>query len=138
TAAYPVQTPQPGWVEQHPEDYWLAICTCTKNMVAEVPEQLQHIQGIVFTTQAMGVIPVNKAGEVLYPNITWVDGRAEEQAAKAMRYFGGKRLFKAIVGVELTGKDVIPKLIWLKDKMPEVFANTHKVLDVNGYLKFKC
>jgi xylulokinase len=43
-----------------------------------------------------------------------------------------------IVGVEITGKDVIPKLIWLKDKMPDVFQKTHKFLDVNGYLKYKC
>jgi xylulokinase len=24
---YPLQTPNPGWVEQNPEDYWKAVCT---------------------------------------------------------------------------------------------------------------
>jgi xylulokinase len=86
----------------------------------------------------MGIIPVDKSGNVLYPNITWVDGRAEEQAKKAMNKFGGKRIFKAIVGIEITGKDVIPKLLWLKEKKTEIFNNTYKFLDVNGYLKYKC
>jgi xylulokinase len=138
TESYPLQTPNPGWVEQDPQDYWTAICNATKTMTAASNADLKEIIGIAFTTQAQGVIPVDKEGTVLYPNITWVDGRAEEQAKKAMGLFGGKAIFKMIVGVEITGKDVIPKLIWLKDKMPDVFQKTHKFLDVNGYLKYKC
>ena len=91
------------------------------------------ILGIVFTTQAMGVIPVDKQGNVLRRNITWVDGRAEEQALWMMGMFGGKAAFKAFLGIEITGKDVIPKLRWLKHKEPKVYKAMHKVLDVNGY-----
>lgn len=133
---YPLSMPQPGWVEQHPIDYWTAVCKATHTLIRN--RDKTSIAGIVFTTQAMGIIPVDKMGTVLHPNITWVDGRAEEQARKAMNYFLGKKIFKAIVGVEITGKDVIPKLIWLKDKKPEIFNNTYKFLDVNGYLKYKC
>ena len=42
------------------------------------------VSAIVFTTQSMGVIPVDQAGNVLHPNITWVDGRAEDQALAAI------------------------------------------------------
>lgn len=136
--AYPLHTPNSGWAEQVPEDYWKAICKATNQMVQTSNVPKEQIKALAFTTQAMGIIPVDKSGNVLYNNITWVDGRAEEQAKKAMRYFGGKSLFKAIVGIELTGKDVIPKLIWLKDKHPDIYEKTHKFLDVNGYLKFKC
>jgi xylulokinase len=133
---YPLYMPQPGWVEQNPEDYWSAICKATHTLTAQ--GDLISIAGIVFTTQAMGIIPVDKDGNILHPNITWVDGRAEEQATKAMNYFLGKKIFKTIVGTEITGKDVIPKMIWLKEKKPEIFTNTYKFLDVNGYLKYKC
>jgi xylulokinase len=138
TEAYPLYTPHPGWVEQNPEDYWKAICLCTRSMVSAAKIDPKDIKGIVFTTQAMGIIPVDIKGQVLYPNISWVDGRAEEQAVKAMNYLGGKRIFKLIVGAEITGKDVIPKLLWLKEKRPDIFNRTHKFLDVNGYLKYKC
>ena len=47
-------------------------------------------------------------------NITWVDGRAEEQARWLMSLLGGRKIFEKMIGVEITGKDVIPKLRWLK------------------------
>lgn len=138
SAEYPLYMPQDGWVEQVPSDYWKGICQATQQMVADSGVNVLDIRALAFSTQAMGIIPVTQSGEVLYNNISWVDGRAEEYAVKAMRKFGGKRIFKAIVGVEITGKDVIPKLLWLKDKEPEIWQKTHKVLDVNGYLKYRC
>lgn len=135
---YPLFMPNDGWVEQEPEDYWKAICKATRQILSETLIDIHQVKGLAFTTQAMGVIPVDSHGNVLYRNITWVDGRAEEQAKKAMQYFGHRRIFKTIVGTELTGKDVIPKIIWLKDKQPDIYNKTHKILDVNGYLKMKC
>ena len=135
---YPLFMPNPGWVEQEPEDYWQAICKATKRLVADAAIDTQLIKGIVFTTQAMGIIPVDADGKVLYKNITWVDGRAEEQARKVMRRIGGKFVFKLIAGIEITGKDVVPKLMWLKENEKDIFNRTNKFLDVNGFLKYKC
>jgi xylulokinase len=135
THPYPFYTPQPGWAEQDPLDYWNAIVANTKPLLKNVDKS--KILGIVFTTQAMGVIPVDKVGNVLRRNISWVDGRAEEQARWMMSLFGGRAAFKSFLGIEITGKDVIPKLRWIKQKEPEIYNKTFKVLDVNGYLRFK-
>jgi xylulokinase len=135
THSYPLYYPQPGWVEQEPQDYWSAIVTNTKKLTQNIDKN--KISGIVFTTQAMGIIPIDRKGNVLMRNITWVDGRAEEQARWMMNLFGGKRTFKSFLGIEITGKDVIPKLRWLKQNQPGIYKNTHKILDVNGYLRFK-
>ncbi len=135
---YPLHMPRPGWVEQEPLDYWNAVCKATKQLITSSNISLQQIKGIAFTTQAMGIIPVDKEGNVLHRNISWVDGRAEKQATQIMRKLGGKVIFKKIIGVEITGKDVVPKLIWLKENRTDIFNNTYKFLDVNGYLKYKC
>jgi xylulokinase len=135
THAYPFYTPKPGWAEQEPLDYWNAIVANTKKLLQEVDKS--KILGIVFTTQAMGIIPIDKNGKVLRRNISWVDGRAEEQARWMMSLFGGRTAFKSFLGIEITGKDVIPKLRWLKFNEPEIYSKAHKVLDVNGYLRFK-
>lgn len=129
--------PNPGWVEQDPEDYWRAIVVSTRSVLNASKAQSSAIVGIVFTTQAMGIIPIDKDNNILCNNITWVDGRAEKQAEKLMRRFLGRKAFKFIVGIELTGKDVIPKLMWLKESQPELYENTEYFLDVNGFLKFK-
>ncbi|OEH94273.1 hypothetical protein BFG57_08425 [Bacillus solimangrovi] len=110
-ASYPLLTPQPNWVEQNPDDYWDAIIKTTKHVLEASRISPQDVIGIIYTTQAMGIIPIDHDGFVLRPNISWVDGRAEIQAKKIMRKFFGEHLFKAIVGVKLMGKDVIPKLL---------------------------
>jgi len=133
--SYPFYNPKPGWVEQNPEDYWNAIVLNTQTLAESI--DINQIIGIVFTTQAMGIIPVDAAGNVLRNNITWVDGRAEEQAQNIMSTFGGRKIFKSFLGTEITGKDVIPKLIWLKEKEKEVYKSVHKILDVNGYLRYR-
>jgi len=134
---YGFSSPNPGWVEQDPDDYWQAIVQSTKAIVQSSNIDAARIVGMVFATQAMGIIPVDRDDQILYRNITWVDGRAEKQAEKLMNRFLGKKIFKSLVGIELTGKDVIPKLMWLKENEPEIYTKTQYFLDVNGYLKFR-
>jgi len=134
---YDIHYPRPDWVEQNPEDYWKAICDTTQKVSAGL-EDISDILAMVFSTQAMGIIPVDKTGKVLYPNISWVDSRAGKQSEIIMKRFLGAPVFKAITGIELSGKDVIPKIKWLKDHQNNIYQNTYKILDVNGYLKYKC
>ncbi len=135
--SYAIEFPRPGWVEQNPEDYWEAICITTRKVVNGLNKEDQ-ILAMVFSTQAMGIIPVGKTGNLLYKNISWVDARANNQSNKIMNRFLGKSIFKKVTGIELSGKDVIPKLLWIKEQLPEVYNKTYKFLDVNGYLKYKC
>ena len=134
---YGIDLPRPGWVEQNPEDYWDAICNTTRQIVKKLKDK-KSVLAMVFSTQAMGIIPVDENGRLLYPNISWVDARAGSQSVKIMNRFLGKPVFKKITGVELSGKDVIPKLLWIKEQLPEVYQNTCKFLDVNGFLKYRC
>ena len=135
---YPTYYPNPAWVEQNPEDYWSAVCKSCKKIVEKTGIAPSDVKAMVFSTQAQGIIPVTEDGTVLYPNITWVDGRAQKQADNIMRKLGGKKLFTLIAGTPIMGKDCIAKLIWLKEERPDVYNNMHLVLDVNGYLKYKC
>jgi len=109
--SYKIKLPKPGWVEQNPKDYWKAICTTTNHIVSKQNIQKDDVLAMVFSTQSMGIIPVDKNGTVLYNNISWVDARASKQSKKMMKKFLGKSIFKKITGVELlkykcTGKMV--------------------------------
>lgn len=137
TSSYGLSCPNPGWVEQDPEDYWQGTVQNTRRILTESRVDPDLILGIVFSTQAMGIIPLGKQGDTLKNNITWVDGRAEEQARSLMRLVGGKKIFEKLIGVEITGKDVIPKIKWLKQHEAELYNHCETILDVNGYLKFR-
>lgn len=138
SAPYPTYYPNPAWVEQNPEDYWKAVCDTSRRVLAENDIPPENVAALVFSTQAQGVIPVDQGGNALYPNITWVDGRAEKQAQGIMRKVGGKKLFTLLAGTPIMGKDCIAKIIWLKEERPAVYQNAYRILDVNGYLKFRC
>ena len=135
---YPTYYPAPAFVEQKPDEYWDGVCKASKGVVAAAGIDPSEVKGVVFSTQAMGIIPVNKDGKVLYNNITWVDGRAEKQAQSIMRKLGGKKIFSLFSGTPIMGKDVIAKIRWLKEERPDVYNETKYFLDVNGYLKYKC
>jgi len=138
SAAYPTHYPHPAWVEQDPADYWKAVCETSKRVLLDNDISPESIAAVVFSTQAQGVIPVSEDGTVLYPNITWVDGRAEKQAQGIMKKVGGKGVFTMLAGTPIMGKDCIAKIIWLKEERPDVYNNAYRILDVNGYLKFRC
>lgn len=135
---YPTFYPNPAWVEQNPEDYWHAVCKASSRIINENGIDAEDVKGVVFSTQAQGIIPVDESGKVLYNNITWVDGRAEKQAQSIMKKLGGKKIFTLAAGTPIMGKDCIPKIVWLKEERPEIYNQTYKILDVNGYLKYKC
>ena len=63
THSYPFYTPQPGWVEQEAADYWNGIVANTRKLISEIDKK--QILGMVFTTQAMGIIPVDKNGNAV-------------------------------------------------------------------------
>lgn len=134
---YPTYYPEPAWVEQDPEDYYQAVAKSSRSIVDKTGIDPAQIRGIVFSTQAQGVIPVDKNGKCLYNNITWVDGRAEKQAQKLMKKLGGKGIFTLVAGTPVMGKDCIPKILWLKEERKDIYKKTFKILDVNGYLKFR-
>jgi len=137
TSPYGFSYPRPGWVEQDPEDYWKGVVRNTRTILDDSRLDPNRIMGMVFSTQAMGIIPLDGDDRLLMNNITWVDGRAEDQAQWLMSLLGGKKIFEKLIGVEITGKDVIPKLRWIKQNLPDLYRQTECVLDVNGYLKFR-
>jgi xylulokinase len=134
---YPVSYPQPHWAEQDPRDWWKAVCSSTQRVIKESKINPRQVAGTGFATQMLGVLPVDASGVPLRPAIIWIDSRADEQAARLVRRLGGSRVVMAMAGVVPSGKDVICKILWMKEKEPQVFADTHKILDVNGYLVYR-
>ena len=72
SADYPLLTPQPGWTEQRPEDWWAAACT----VLAELADETEAaISAIGLTGQMHGAVFLDAAGEVIRPAILWNDQR---------------------------------------------------------------
>ena len=134
---YPTSYPKESWAEQDPQDWWRAVTVSTREVIAESKVDPADVAGIVFSTQMIGVLPVDKDGKPLRPAIIWLDARAQEQADKIVRRLT-RTVLLAVAGGLPTGKDVIPKLMWLRQHEAETYADTHKFLEVNSYLVHRC
>lgn len=137
TAPYPIYYPCPDWAEQDPEDWWHAITTTTREVIEKAGIAPAEVLCMVFATQMLGIVPMSKDGQPLRPGIIWLDARAPEQAERMMRKFGHRKLFAAVAGAELSGKDGMPKLLWLKENEPHIYHGMTCFLDVNGYLTYR-
>ena len=135
---YPTFYPNPAWVEQDPMDYWNRSCEASAQVIKETGINPADVKAVVFSTQAQGITPVDREGNPLYNNISWADGRAGKQAKSIMKKVGGEKIFTLFSGTPIMGKDVLAKVIWLKEERPDIWEKTFKILDVNGWMKFKC
>jgi xylulokinase len=136
-APYPVHFPCPDWAEQDPQDWWQAVALTTRQVVERSKIDPRDVAAMVFTTQMLGIVPMGSKGAPMRPAIIWLDSRAPEQAASIMRKFLGARVFALLAGAEISGKDALPKLLWLKQNEPTLYRDMNCFLDVNGYLTYR-
>jgi len=139
TAFAPYQThyPRPDWAEQNPEDWWRAVVSTTRQVMENSGVSPLDILAISHATQMLGIVPMDPEGIPLRPAIIWLDGRAHEEAKRIMGKFLGQHIFSIVSGAELSGKDGLPKLLWLKVNEPEIYSRMTCFLDVNGYLTYR-
>lgn len=134
---YPTYYPQPLWAEQDPEDWWRAIILSTQKVMVASEINEDQIIGMAFSTTMTNIIILDERKKLLRPCIFWMDGRAGEEARHMMRRLGGPRIFTKIVGATASGKDLIPKYLWLKQHEPEIYEKGTSFLDASGYLLYR-
>ncbi len=91
------------------------------------------IDGISVTSQRASVIPVNREGEPLHKALMWQDKRSVEQCDQISQHLGLRAMYVR-TGLRLNPYFSVPKMMWLKDNEPEIFAQTHKMLGVQDYV----
>ena len=83
------------------------------------------------------MLPVDGAGAPLMNGVLYgVDTRATAQIAALNAEIGEARIH-ATCGNALTSQSVGPKILWLKETHPDLFARTAKVLTSTSYLTWK-
>jgi xylulokinase len=130
---YEVTYPQPTWAEQDPEKWWGAVVETTRRLLAESRVTPKQIAGIGFSGQMQGCLPVDSAGRPLRPCLIWADQRAVRQAAQMAEQLGEDRVYR-ITGHRISPTYTGPKIMWLRDHEPDVFARAYKFLHVKDYI----
>ncbi|HEX5449757.1 MAG TPA: xylulokinase [Gaiellaceae bacterium] len=125
--SYELSTPQPGWAEQDPEDWWRAAQAC----LARLPEGPIGLSG-----QMHGLVALGDDGDVLRPAMLWNDQRTAAECEQIERTIGLERLIELTGNRALTGFTA-PKLLWLRTHEPDVYARIRHILLPKDYVRFR-
>lgn len=134
--SYPIYYPNVNYAEQDPDDWWKAVCKTTKSLIEKSGIKKEEIIGLTFSNQMLGIVPVDKIGK-LRNAIIWLDSRADKEASWMMKKFINSKIFALLAGAPLTGKDGMPKLLWIKNNEKDIYEKMKYFLDVDGYLIYK-
>jgi xylulokinase len=126
---YEYQTPQPGWAEGNPDDWWAALVAALAELGAG-PWDLLEIKAVGLTGQMHTPVLLDQDGQVLPPAILWLDRRAAAETAELSRIFD-------LPPYHLNSTYTLPKLLWLVRHRPETIAKTHALLWPKDYLRYR-
>ena len=131
-----LQTPKPLWSEQDPREWWVAVSASIKSVLEQAGIGGEGVEAVGLTGQMHGLVLLDDAGEVLRPAILWNDQRTQSQCDEIHQIVGKEKFIQITGNVALTGFTA-PKILWVKENEPEVFAKAKHVLLPKDYVRLK-
>ena len=130
-ARIPLATPNAGWFEQDPEDWWNSTADALQQVVRAVGKE--RIEGVAIANQRETFAILDRHGQAIRPGILWLDERCGDDVRLLTERHGVERIR------EITGKTPDPtpglfKLSWLARNEPAALAKAAHVVEVHGFL----
>lgn len=136
TTPLPLSTPHPLWSEQDPHDWWNGIAASIRRALAEAGVGGEAVKAVGLTGQMHGLTLLDGSGEVLRPAILWNDQRTGAQCDEIRARIGKARF------IQITGNDALtgftaPKILWVREHEPEIYAQAAHVLLPKDYVRYR-
>ncbi len=134
--------PQEDFVEQSSEDIFRACGVAVRAALAQAGIAPESVRGIGFDATcslvALGAddrpVTVSPTGRDEQNIVVWMDHRAIDQAERindtrdeVLRYVGGT----------ISPEMEVPKLLWLKENLPEAFSKATRYFDLPDFLVYR-
>jgi xylulokinase len=126
---YGLSSPQPGWSEQDPEDWWAASQAALARLDVEAT-------ALGLSGQMHGLVCLDDHGDVLRPAILWNDQRTAAECAEIEERVGLERLIALTGNRALTGFTA-PKILWLRRHEPDVYSRIDRILLPKDYVRYR-
>lgn len=129
-ADYPVNRLHPGWAGTDPQDWWRAVRTGVRQVLAACPAAMPS--GIGLSGQMHGVVLCSVDGTPVRPAVLWADARAEAELdlirslPDAVRARLANPLSPGMAG---------PVLAWLHRHEPEVVSRARWALQPKDWIR---
>lgn len=137
---YPYETlyPETGWHEQHPLDWWQAVCVSTQKLLQTGGIDPACVVSVAASGQSLVAAPIGHQGELLLDSIPiWCDRRAKAEAEAFFRQVDYGKWYMTTGNGDPPETYSVFKLMWLKKYRPDIFAETKVVLGSKDYINYR-
>ncbi len=132
----PFASPQIGWAEQQPEDWWRASCIAVRKVIAGANLTSERVACIGFSGQMHGAVMLDEEGSVVRPALIWCDVRTEKQCHDLTAKIGQERLIQLTCNPALANF-TLTKLLWVRENEPENWKRVRAVMLPKDYVRFR-
>lgn len=134
--------PDPEMAEGSSEDIWAACGLAVRGALAEAGARAEEVRGVGFDATCSLValdsedrpVTVSPSGRDEQNVVVWMDHRAISQAERINRT--GHRVLEHVGGV-ISPEMETPKLLWLKERLPEAFGRAARFFDLPDFLVYR-
>jgi len=132
-----LSVPRPGYAEHDADGVWWHDFTgISKELMAALPPGAR-VAAVAVSACGPCLLPVDKSGRPLRPGILYgIDARAGSQIAELEARCGVREILR-LSGTRLTSQSVGPKILWLRQHEPDVFASTARFLTATSYVVYR-
>ena len=132
SGSYGTEHPKTGWSEQDPL-LWVDACDTVLTALASAhPQPMRDVEAIGISGHMHGAVLLDEQNTPLRPCILWNDTRSENEAKELDQTEDVQTLSGNIVFPGFTA----PKIKWVQNNEPDIFAKLKTVLLPKDYLRF--
>jgi xylulokinase len=132
---YWAKSDKKGGAEIVPDEWFEAFKLTLKDSSEKASISPEDISGIGITGQMVTLVCVDGKGNCLRPAILWYDSRGFEYIDRLSS--DSKDLIRRITYNPINATFTLPKLVWLKEKEPEIYKRIYKILWASDYIRMK-
>ena len=132
----PFASPETGWAEQDPRDWWRATCDAVKQVMTNTATEPSEVAAVGFSGQMHGAVLLDAAGEVLRPALIWCDQRTAEEARELTAQIGEEQIIGWTCNPALSNF-TLTKLLWVRKHEPALFQRFRTLLLPKDYVRYR-
>ena len=132
----PFASPQIGWAEQDPQDWWRACGLAVRKALSQSGLSGTDIACVGFSGQMHGAVMLDHQDAVVRPAPIWCDVRTEPQCQEINQKLGAARV------IELTCNPALPnftltKFLWVREHECDNWRRVRSVMLPKDYVRFR-
>ena len=132
----PFASPQIGWAEQEPSDWWRACGIAVRRALAQAKLRNDQISCIGLSGQMHGAVLLDEQGRVVRPALIWCDVRTEKQCRDLTAQVGADKLIRLTCNPALTNF-TLTKCLWVRENEPENWRRVRSLMLPKDYVRFR-